>query len=137
MKSYYLANSLLNHQLGGPAWLRPATVEVGLNTGDPGLTGSAEVAGNNYARVSVANVLANWSTASVGVKWNLIALQFPTAAYGSSGWGLVTHVSLWAGTEFLRGGELVDPVTLAPISILVSGGDAPYIPIGGLKFTET
>lgn len=140
-KSTYLRNKLLDHQLGGAPYIRPATIYVSLHTSDPGLTGANEVAAtNNYGRAGVATTLANWPAASGGAKSNGVAIQFQRATPGSSGWGTATHFGLWdsaTGGNFHRGGALIDPVTLLPTSILVQGGDAPYIPIGYLDLTET
>lgn len=139
-KSTYLRHKQLDHFVGGPSFIRPAVLHVSLHVGDPATSGANECTGNNYGRAAVDNTIANWPAASGGQKANGVAIVFARATLGSGGWGLVTHFGLWdasSGGNFWRGAALIDPQTLAPTSIFVQGGDAPFIPIGFLKLTET
>lgn len=129
-KSNYLENALLDHMLGGPDYVRPATVYVGLFTAAPNDTGGGtEVSGGNYARVAVTNNATNWPAAVGGSKSNGTAITFPVP---SAGWGTVTHHGLFdapTGGNLLRYGMLTVSKTVDP-------GDLISFPIGTLSITE-
>lgn len=139
-KSTWARNKHLDHEFGAVVYVPAATHYIGLCTADPGLTGLNECTGNGYQRASYANTLANWPYAVSGAKANGVGIQFARATLGSSGWGTATHFGIWdaaSGGNFVRGGALIDPLTLLATSVAILGGDAPYIPIGYLDLTET
>lgn len=139
-KSTYSRNKHLDHEFGGTPYVPPTAHHISLHTADPGTTGANECTGNNYGRKSYTNTTANWPAASGGAKSNGAGIQFARATVGSSGWGTATHFGIWdaaSAGNYIRGGAIVDPATGLPSSILVQGGDAPYIPIGYLDLTET
>lgn len=98
--------ALLDHLLGGPDYVRPATVYVGLSTTTPNDDGSGitEPAGGAYARVAVTNNATNWPAAAGGAKSNGTVIQFPQA---TATWGTVTHFVLFdadvGGTVLVTG----------------------------------
>ena len=63
-----LQRKSLDHNLGGPDYVRPGTVYIALSTQpfDPDATGSAldEVVGASYARIAVTNDATEWPAAS-------------------------------------------------------------------------
>ncbi|MCB9610513.1 MAG: hypothetical protein H6716_28245 [Polyangiaceae bacterium] len=138
MKSLALANALLDAQFGGPGHTRPSTVWVSLHLDNPSATGAYECDfADGYARVPVANTLANWPAASGGEKTCAANIAFPTATPG--GWGTVGYFGIWDAAEggaFQRGGELTDEAG-DPTSMAVAAGDAPFIGAGLLKLTES
>lgn len=124
--STYLGNALLNEMLKNTNFAPLATVYVSYHTGDPGLVGSNEVTGNNYARASVAST--DWGTVSGKTVSNVNAITFNQAS-GSQ--GTITHVGIWdAATtgNFLCGGALTTPV-------VVSSGNTPQFAVGDLDVT--
>lgn len=112
-KSTYLANAILDHQLGGGDYTRPATVYVSIHTGSPGTNGANECASvNNYSRAAVTNNATNWPAASGGAKSNGTTIQF---ASPSGSWGTGSHFGIWdaaSGGNFLRGGALASSVAI-------------------------
>lgn len=92
-KSNYLENKVLDHILGATVFTAPATVYVALFTTDPTDAASGtEVTGNNYARKSVVNNVANWPNASGGTKSNGAEILFATP---SGSWGTITHFAIY------------------------------------------
>jgi hypothetical protein len=74
---------------------------ISLHTGDPGSTGTLEVTGGTYARVST-----NWAApASSAVTGSSVTLNVPSGT-------TITHWGLWSassGGSFLYGGTLPAP----------------------------
>lgn len=77
----------------------PGTWWVGLSVGTPSNDGSGfvEPSGGAYARVAVANTVANWPAAVVGSdgitrKSNGTKITFPNP---TAAWGQVTHVGFF------------------------------------------
>jgi hypothetical protein len=78
-KSDYMENKALDGRYGGPDFVRPATVYVGLFTATPSdAGGGTEVSGGAYARVAVTNNSTNFPAAASGSKSNGTAITFPT-----------------------------------------------------------
>lgn len=129
-KSNYLENALLDHQMGGPDYVRPATLYFGLFTTAPtDAGGGVEVSGGNYSRSAVTNNATNFPAASGGDKSNGTAVAFPTP---SAGWGLVTHFASFdapTGGNMLRWGPLTIPKT-------INQGDLVNFPPGSLDCSE-
>lgn len=122
----YLREKILEH-LRGNAFTSPTTVQIGAHTSNPGADGTTgELSGNGYARVTLGSgglttfsAGANRQTANVG------AFAFPSA---TASWGLVTHLSVWSGTDFLF------PVTLQSSVNINTAGDVLTIAAGTLIF---
>lgn len=129
-KSNYLENALLDHQLGGPDYVRPATVYFALFTVAPtDAGGGTEVTGGNYSRPGVTNNATNFPAASGGNKSNGTVISFPVP---SAGWGLVTHFGIFdasSGGNLLRWGALNVPKT-------IDQGDLVNFPPGELDCSE-
>lgn len=91
--SDYLEKALLEHAFGSDDYTPAANHYVSLHTADPTDDGSgAEVSGNNYSRVEIANNQTTWSEAVNGTLSNAIAIEFPVP---SGSWGTVTHFGIW------------------------------------------
>lgn len=122
--SPYLADELLDHVLGGPDFVRPATVYLAL------LTAGGEVVGNGYARLAVTNNATNFPAASGRAKTNGVELTFATPSGG--GWGEVTRVKVFdaasSGNE-LKHGDLATAKT-------INEGDPVKFPAGELNFSD-
>lgn len=129
-KSDYLENKILDHQLGGPDYVRPATVYIALFTTAPtDAGGGVEVTGGSYQRVTVTNNATNFPAAVAGSKSNGTAITFVTP---SASWGLITHFGIFdaiSGGNLLRWGALTVPKTVDP-------GDQISFPPGELVATE-
>jgi len=87
--SDYLELKILDHITGRTAYTKPSAVYLGLSTGDFTDTGSgsSELTGNNYSRVSVA-----FDAAASGATSNTSAIDFAAA---SGNWGTVSHWALF------------------------------------------
>ena len=109
--STYLANKLLDAELGGTAYTAPGTVYIRAWTTLPAAdgTGGVEVSGGSYAAVTVTNNATNFPAASGGAKTNGIAFTFaaPTANWGTIA-GLTIHDAATGG-NMLRAGPLSVP----------------------------
>lgn len=130
--SYYLANNLIDHQLGKAAYTSP-TVYVALSSTTPAAdgTGVTEPTGGSYARVATS--AATWNSAALGSTTNAAAITFPTATAD------------WAAGANMTYGVLYDAATLGNVlayGVLsvaknVLSGDTASIAIGGLTVTLT
>ena len=87
--SDYLELKILDHITGTASYTAPSAVYLGLSTGDFTDTGSgsSELTGNNYSRVSVA-----FDAAASGATSNTSAIDFAAA---SGNWGTVSHWALF------------------------------------------
>ena len=94
----YLANKLLDHQLGKTAFTMP-TVYVALSSTTPALGGTnvTEPSAGAYARVATSG--ATWNAAASGTTANAAAITFPTATAD------------WLAAANLTYGVLYDAVT--------------------------
>src|SRR5581483_6910245 len=84
--SAYLSNLVLSYLFGGTGFTPPATYYLALLTG-LGVAGGgqAEVSGNGYARLAVANNTTNFPAATGGIVKN--AVDWDWGAPTGSGWG--------------------------------------------------
>lgn len=137
----YLENKLVDHIFRGQTFTAPAALYVALFTAAPSEAGGGtEVSGNGYARVAIANSLANWagtqsagsttaSSGTTGVTSNNAAINFPTPT--STGWGTVTHMALMDAST---GGNMLfwGPLTT---SRTVNASDFVSFPIATLITT--
>jgi hypothetical protein len=97
-KTQTTANKILDHVLGGPDLVRPATVYVGLKRA------GAEITGGAYARVGTVNNSTNFPPATGGVKSSAVDISFEVA---SADWGEVEEAAVYdaatAGWEITSG----------------------------------
>jgi hypothetical protein len=92
-KSIYLENKVLDHMLGGPDYVRPATVYLALFTLAPtDAGGGTEVTGGSYARVTVTNNATNFPAAVSGAKALATEQTFPTS---TANWGTVVAMGIY------------------------------------------
>lgn len=128
--STYLANKLLDHQVGKASFTMP-TVYVALSSTEPTLAGGnvTEPSGGSYARVATS--AATWNSAASGAIDNAQAIMFPTAtADWASGANLPYGVLFDAAT----GGNMLAFGTFTnPKSALTD--DTLSIPAGALDIT--
>jgi hypothetical protein len=128
--STYLANKLLEHQVGKTSYTMP-TVYVALSSTTPavGGTGVTEPSGGAYARVATSG--ATWGTAASGAITNAAAVTFPAAtADWASGSNLTYGVLYDASTA---GNMLGYGVLSTQKNVL--NGDTASIAIGDLDIT--
>lgn len=100
--SQYLKGKFVAHVFKATAYSAGATIAAALHTSDPTAAGNnTEVTNaNGYARVTSglapsSNPSTNWEVdgADSGRVWAISDVTFPTCV--SSGWGTITHGSLW------------------------------------------
>lgn len=132
-KSTALANAIADHILGGPDYVRVATVYYALFSADPmpsqGV--SNELAYGGYARVAKTNNATNFPAAVAGLKSNGVVVQFPTHD-GTTGDEDATHFGIFdslSGGVFLAGGELDTTYNIDEL-------DAPKFEPGTMTWTE-
>ena len=130
-KSNYLKNAILDHQLGGPDYVRPSTIYLGLYTSPPsGGGGGTEVSGGSYARVPLTNNLTNFPASVGGSKSNGVVINFSPSPTAS--WGLVTHFGLF---DALTSGNLLRYGALT-VAKQIATSDTVTFPIGELIMIE-
>lgn len=116
-----------------PAYDAVGTLYVGLNTADPGESGTQatnEVAYTGYARVAVARSTGGWSVAANEAS-NVAAILFPINSGVST--PTVTHVSI--GTASSGAGTLLYKSALTA-NLVVAAAVEPNFPAGMLKIQE-
>lgn len=130
--SDYLEKKINDHIFGGPDYIRPSTIYVGLFTSAPSDGGGGtEISGNGYARLAITNNTTNFpgATSGTGTKTNGVQLSFAAASGGN--WGTVTHYALFdaaSSGNMLMHGEL-------GTSRAVNDGDTIRIAAGALSIT--
>jgi 2-keto-4-pentenoate hydratase len=128
----YLANKLLDHQLGKAAFTMP-TVYVALSSTTPTTAGGniTEPSGGSYARVATS--AATWNSAASGSTSNAAAITFPAATADWSAGANLTYGVLYdastAGNVLAYGALTVAKNCL--------NGDTVSIAIGGLTVSLT
>jgi 2-keto-4-pentenoate hydratase len=128
----YLANKLLDHQLGKTAFTMP-TVYVALSSTTPTTAGTniTEPSGGSYARVATS--AATWNTAASGSTSNAAAITVPAATADWLAGANLTYGVLYdassAGNVLAYGALTVSKNCL--------NGDTISIAIGGLTVTLT
>lgn len=135
-KSNDLSKKILDHMLGGPDYVRPATVYIALFTTDPGEgTGGTEVTGSGYARRAVTNNNTNFpaSTGSTtATKTNGTAIVFADA---TGDWASAGNIGFWAMFDASSGGNRMYKGALA-VAKPVLNGDAVTIAASAMVITE-
>ena len=128
--STYLANKLLEHQLGKTAYTMP-TVYVALSSTTPTLSGTnvTEPSGGSYARVATSG--ATWGTAASGSITNAAAITFPTA---TADWVAGANLTYGVLYDASSAGNCLGygALTVAKNAL---NGDTVSIAIGGLTVT--
>lgn len=128
--STYLANKLLDHQVGKASYTMP-TVYVGLSSTTPTAGGSniTEPSTGSYARVTTA--AGDWSSASAGATTTLNTLTFPTATADWVSGADLTHGVLF---DAPTGGNMLSFGALTTAKNCLNG-DTLAIPVGDLDIT--
>jgi hypothetical protein len=126
----YLANKLIDHQLGKTSFTMP-TVYVGLSSTTPTLAGAniTEPSGGSYARVTTSG--ATWSAAAAGTTSNAAAITFPTA---TTDWLTGSNLTYGVLYDASTAGNVLAYGALAVAKNALSG-DTISIAIGGLTVT--
>lgn len=124
--STYLANKLLEHQVGKTAYTMP-TVYVGLSSTTPNIngTGVTEPSSGGYARVATTG--ATWDTAASGAITNATAITFPDATGTWSSGDTMTHGVLYdasSGGNLLAFGAISTPKPVeTDDTVVIKAGD--------------
>ena len=117
----YLENKLCEHVLLGQGYVPPASIYIGLHSGNPGETGTDnELVGNGYKRAK-----ATFGGAISGIVINDSEVLFD-AATGT--WPTLTYISVH---DSQMGGNALFYGALSP-SVVVSTGNNFRIPPGNL-----
>lgn len=128
--STYLANKLLDHQVGKTSYTMP-TVYVALSSSTPavGGTGVTEPSAGSYARVTTS--AATWATAASGSTSNAAAITFPTA---TADWVSGSNLTYGVLYDASTGGNMLGYGALT-VAKNVLNGDTASIAIGSLTIT--
>lgn len=139
-KSDYLEKRLLDHVLGGVAYVAPATVHLALftagNSGEDGVANDTEVSavGTGYVRLAIANSAAEFPAAtgtSPSLKTNANLKLFPEA---TGDWGTVVA---WALMDAGAGGNVLYHGQFAPAQQrTILTGDTATVAAGAIRITE-
>ncbi len=128
--SDYLANALLDQELGAQAWTAPVTAYIALFLVAPtGAGGGTEATLGGYARVAKTNNLTNFPAAASRAKSNGTLIDFGTA---SADVGVLVGAGIMDAStsgNLLRYGAFTTPVTWsngAPFSIAIGAGTFGY-----------
>lgn len=126
----YLANKLLEHQVGKASYTMP-TVYVGLSSTAPTLAGAnvTEPIDGSYARVVTS--ATTWNSASAGSITNAQAITFAQATGDWLSGANLTHGVLY---DAPTGGNLLGYGTLSTAKNILNG-DTASIAIGQLTIT--
>ncbi len=129
--SDYAEQSELNAWFRTAAFPKPSNVYFSLHTADPTDAGTgAEVAGGAYARVALAVADASWTAPSVsGASYQITNALAITFAAPTADWGVVTHIGIWTA---VTAGSLIASGALAASRTVLSGDNAPTLPIGAV-----
>jgi hypothetical protein len=136
----YQENKLVDHLFRGQTYAAPSNLYVALYTESPtDAGGGTECTGGDYARVTVACSLANWSgtqgagttaasSGTGGTISNNIAVTFPTP---SASWGTVVAVGL---LDASTSGNLLYWGAVSPSKTVSNGDSPPQFAPGDLQF---
>ena len=130
--STYLANKLIDHQLGKTSFTMP-TVYVALSSTTPTAAGTnvTEPSGGAYARVATSG--ATWNAAASGSTTNVAAITWTTASADWVGGANLTYGVLYDASS---GGNMLAYGALT-VAKNVLDGDTASIAIGGLTVSLT
>lgn len=136
--SDYLENKLIDQVFRGQAYTFPTSLYIGLLTVAPtDSTAGTEVSGSAYARVTVANTLANWagtqgagttvaSSGTTGTTSNNAIISFPTP---TATWGTVVAFGIY---DAASAGNLLFYGTLS-VAKTINNGDTVTFPAAALS----
>lgn len=124
--STYLANKLLDHQLGKTAYTMP-TVYVALSSTTPTTAGAnvTEPSTGSYARVATS--AATWNAASAGSSTNALAITFLTATGDWVGGSNLTYGVLYDASI---AGNMLGFGALSVAKNVLNGDTASIAPSG-------
>jgi hypothetical protein len=125
----------LNFLLTTQTATRPTTWFIGLHTGDPGESGTANEVPNlySYARTAVAFDAAAQPSTGLTFCDNTSTVTFPTASGGN--WGTITHISIKASATYATTTSYFKGALTA--SKTVNDGDTFQIQAGQLVISLT
>jgi hypothetical protein len=129
--SDYLEGEIIKHIFRTGSFTKPSVLAVGLLTAAPNdAGGGTEVAGGDYARVSVNPADANWAAPAGGdgVTSNVSTITFPTP---SASWGTLTHFAVY---DAASAGNLLFHGALTQSKVTNIGDTISFAP-GALQFT--
>lgn len=137
-KSYYAANKALAHRYGGPVYVRPAIVYLGLLLQDPLPDASAllEPSSGSYARVARTNNNTVFPAPANGRMAVLGDVDFGTP---TGPWGEINYFAFFdalSGGNMLDYAPVLDPATGQPAAMQINSGDTVIFYEGSLLFTE-
>ena len=125
----------LNFLLNTETATRPTAWYVGLHTGDPGESGTANEVANTYGYARTAITFGAASQPSTGMTFvtNTGTVTFPTASGGA--WGTITHISIKASPTYATTTSYFKGALTA--SKVVSDGDTFQIQASNLTISLT
>lgn len=128
--STYLANKLLEHQLGKTAYIMP-TAYVAFSSTTPTAAGTSvtEPSGGAYARVATSG--ATWGTAATGSITNAAVIAFPAA---TADWLAAANLTYGVIYDAAAAGNMIGFGVLT-VAKNVLNGDTASIAIGQLTVT--
>ncbi len=102
-----LANALLAHLCGGSAYTPETDLQIGLIS-----SGTTELSGNGYSRITVDNDGTTWDAWAAGQTENLIDFTWGPATSGN--WAQATRFGIWSGdgSTLLWVDALTNPITV-------------------------
>ncbi len=125
----FLEESLLNQIFRAGTPISLANVFISLHTGAVGEAGANEVTAGDYARISVAAVVGQWTDPSAGTQGETDNVNDILFAVATSAWGTITDVGLFDALtvgNFLMGGVLT-------ASKVIGNGDQLKFAVGDLN----
>lgn len=118
---------ILNAIFRGTTFPVLANMYISLHTADPGETGASEVTAGDYARITVASTVGNWSDPSAGTQGETDNLNDILFAVATSNWGTITHMGIWdaisAGNIWFKGALTASKVVNNGDQFKFSAGD--------------
>lgn len=128
----FLANQILNYNIGQTGYTLPSNFYIGLSTTQPNAngTGITEPTGGGYSRVSVANNKQNFSVSAMGTLSNLAQIEYNES---TGNWGTVAYILIY---NAITGGDLLWYGAFVS-SKIVQSGTALIIAPNTLTFSLT
>jgi hypothetical protein len=128
--STYLANALLNHQLGKAAYTMP-TVYVALSSTLPGTDGTNVTEPTTGAYARVATSAATWNAATANSITNAAAITFPAA---TADWLAQANLPYAVMYDAATAGNMLSFATFT-VAKNVLAGDTLSLPAGDVTVT--
>jgi hypothetical protein len=128
--SDYLANALLDQELGQQLWTPPASIYIALFLVAPtGAGGGTEASLGGYSRKGFTNNLTNYPAAVSRTKNNATLIDFGTASADVGTLVGAATFDAGSGGNMLRYGSFTTPVVWsngAPFTIAIGAGTFGY-----------